>query len=123
MKKILIVDDDATLRTMYEGRFTSGGFAVITAGDGEEGLTRALEEHPDLLLLDINMPKMDGLAMMKKVRLDVWGKTVPIILLTNLETNDKILRGVVESEPSFYLLKDQVDPEHVFDKVTEVLGL
>ncbi len=123
MKKILICDDDATLRGMYESRFTGEEFTVIAAGNGEEGLALALKEHPDLILLDVDMPKMDGITMMKNVRLDEWGKTVPIILLTNLDTNDKILQGVVESEPSYYLLKDQVDPEKVFEKVNEVLSL
>ncbi len=123
MKKILIVDDDASLRNMYKSRFDIGGFTVVTAQDGEDGLRLALQEHPDLILLDIKMPKMDGVAVMKNLRLDVWGKTVPIILLTNLDTDDKILQGIVEGEPSYYLLKDQVNPEGVFEKVKEVLGL
>ena len=123
MKKLLIVDDDSTLRAMYEGRFFGEAFTTITAGNGEEGLEVALKEHPDLILLDVDMPKMDGVTMMKRLRMDIWGKTVPIILLTNLDTNDTILQSIVESEPSYYLLKDQVDPEDVFEKVQEVLGL
>ena len=123
MKKLLIVDDDSVVRTMYEGRFTGEEFTTITAGNGEEGLTLALKEHPDLILLDVDMPKMDGITMMQRLRFDAWGKTVPIILLTNLDTNDKILQGVVKAEPSYYLLKDQVEPEEVFEKVKEVLGL
>ena len=122
MKNILIVDDDAALRGMYEGRFTSGGFGVMTAGDGEAGLALALEQHPDLVLLDIDMPKMDGLTVLKKLRLDAWGTTVPVILLTNLQTNDKILSEIVQSEPSYYLIKDQVEPDQVFEKAVEVLG-
>ena len=122
MKKILIADNDSVLLNMYQSRFTNGQFTVVTAGDGEKALELALQEHPDIVLLDIDMPKMDGVTALKNLRLNAWGKTVPVILLTNLETNDKILQGVVESEPSYYLLKDQVDPEVVFEKVQEILG-
>jgi DNA-binding response OmpR family regulator len=121
MNKILIVDDDALLQKMYQSRFMSGGFTVITAGDGEAGFQLALQEHPDLILLDVDMPKMDGVTMLQQVRLDAWGKTVPIIMLTNLDTDDAILKGIVANKPSYYLLKDQVSPEEVFEKVNEIL--
>lgn len=86
-KKILVieaVEDNAPLRKALHDKFSLEGFSVIDAKDGEEGLTVAMSEHPDLILLDILMPKMDGLTMMKKLRQgDEWGKHVPIIVLTN----------------------------------------
>lgn len=123
MKKILLVDDDPSLLAMYKNQFKIDGFDVSVARDGEEGLKVALNEQPDLILLDIAMPKMDGMTMMKKVRLDNWGKTVPIIMLTNLDTDDKILEGIVQDQPAYYLMKDKVTPEGVSEKVKEALGL
>lgn len=123
MKKILLVDDDQTLLNMYKDRLQIDKFDVLVAHNGEEGLKLALKEQPDLILLDIKMPKMDGMTMMKKLRLDSWGKNVPIIMLTNLDTDDKILQGVLEDQPAYYLMKDKVTPEEVADKVKEVLGL
>lgn len=67
------------------------GFKVINASDGEEGVKKALDEHPDLVVLDIIMPKMDGMTAMEKIREDKdWGKDVPIVMLTNLSDPEKI---------------------------------
>ncbi len=122
MKKVLLVDDDIALVNLYEKSLKDAGFDVYKAHNGIEGHKVALREHPDLILLDIKMPGMDGMTMMKKVRSDFLGKNVPIIMLTNLDTDDKILQGIVEDQPAYYLLKDNVDPEGVVEKVKEVLG-
>ena len=93
------------------------------AKNGEEGLRRALKEHPDLILLDIAMPKMDGMTVMKKLRKDRWGKSVPIILLTNIDADIRILEGVVEDEPLHYWIKSEWEIENIVVKVKEILGL
>lgn len=121
MSTVLLVDDDAALRDMYQIELQSEGFTVLVAQDGEKGLQMALKEHPDVILLDIAMPKMDGMAMMKSVRQDAWGKHVPIILLTNLDTTNDFLKGVLESRAAYYLMKDAVTPEEVTQKIHEIL--
>jgi len=122
--KILIVEDEQDLLEALVDKFTREGFKTLEARNGEEGLERALKEHPDLILLDIVMPKMDGMTMLKNLREDAWGKNVPVVLLTNLSATDvKIVRGVVEHEPSYYLVKSDWKIEDVVGKVRETLGL
>lgn len=122
-KKILIVEDELDLRKALVDELTLSGFVVLEAKNGKEGLACALKEHPDLILLDIVMPEMDGMAMMKKLREDVWGETAPIIMLTNLSANDKIIQGVVENEPLYYLVKSDWKIGDVIAKVEEVVGV
>lgn len=84
-KAILIVEDEEPMLQDLVNKFNLEGFLVFEAKDGEEGLDLALKKHPDIILLDIVMPKMDGMTMMKKIREDKkWGKEVPVIILTNL---------------------------------------
>jgi len=126
-KKILVieeVEDDASLRKVLHDKFVLEGFNVLEAKNGKEGLATALQEHPDLILLDIAMPKMDGLAMMKKLReTDEWGKNVPIILLTNLNAdNDKIIKEITDNQPAYYLVKSDSSIEDLVEKIRERLS-
>lgn len=120
MAKILIVEDEQDMLEALVDKLTSEGFKIIEAKNGEDGLEKALKEQPDLILLDIVMPKMDGMTMMKKLREDKWGRKVPIILLTNLSVTDDIIKGVVEDEPSYYLVKSDWKIEDVVKKVKEI---
>ena len=126
-KKILVieeVEDDASLRNVLHDKFTNEGFRVLEARDGEEGLATALREKPDIILLDIILPKMDGITMMKKLReSSEWGKHVPIILLTNLSADEeKINQAIVENEPAYYLVKSNWSMEELIEKVRERLS-
>ncbi|KKU64415.1 MAG: Response regulator [Candidatus Amesbacteria bacterium GW2011_GWA1_47_16] len=122
MKKILlIIEDDLVLARMYQTLLQNHGFDAKTATDGEAGLKAALKIHPDLILLDIRMPKMDGMTVMHNLREDKWGKTAPIIILTNLDLTDERLTRVVKDQPSYYLIKANNSPEQVLEKVTEIL--
>ena len=82
--KILVVEDEGFIMKLLIKRLAEFDFEVLKAIDGKEGLDIALKEHPDLILLDIVMPRMDGIEMAKRLRKDEWGKDVPIIFLTNL---------------------------------------
>lgn len=105
MSKILIVEDEAPLRAVLRDNLALEGYEVIEASDGEEGLKMVADERPHLILLDILLPKMDGLTMMSKMRAEPWGKSIPVILLTNLSPNEKIMKGVVENIPVYYFEK------------------
>ncbi len=72
--KILIVEDEATICNALRDKLAGAGFLVLAAKNGEEGLKAALKERPDMILLDILMPKMDGLAMLKQLRENAWGE-------------------------------------------------
>jgi two-component system alkaline phosphatase synthesis response regulator PhoP len=91
MKKVLIVEDEAAMLDALENKFKKSGFKVVTGHDGEEAVVLAKTERPDAVMLDIIMPKLDGLGAMKAIRgLDKWGREVPIILLTNLSDPDNV---------------------------------
>lgn len=83
-KKILIAEDEIAMLDALVKKFTMAGFEVVPASDGAEAVKLALKNKPDLLVLDIIMPKLDGLDVIKQVRADKWGSDVPIIMLTNL---------------------------------------
>ena len=123
-KKILVIEDDASLRNVLRDKFILEGFRVLEAKNGEEGLATALSEHPDLILLDIVMPQMDGITMMKELRQkNEWGKNVPIILLTNLSADDeKINQAIVDNVPAYYLVKSNYTISDLVEKIKERLS-
>ncbi|MCL4406207.1 MAG: response regulator [Patescibacteria group bacterium] len=122
-KIILVVEDEPAVRRALADKFSGVGFSIIEAKDGEEGFAAAEKGKPDLIILDLLMPKMDGMTMMKKLRLTEWGKKIPIVILTNLSADDKVIYGVTHDEPSFYLLKTDWTMDDVVSKVNAALGL
>src|SRR3989344_9694991 len=110
---ILIAEDEKPMLKALVDKFIHEGFNVIESKNGEEALKSALQKHPNIILLDLVMPKMDGLVVLKKLREDEYGKTVPIIILTNLNMDNRIIKEVVALEPSFYLMKSEVKLEEV----------
>lgn len=89
-KKVLIVEDETVLLEIFADKFISEKFDVSQSTTAEEGIVLALKNKPDLILLDIILPKMDGLTMLKMLREDSWGKTVPVIILSNVTDQEKI---------------------------------
>jgi DNA-binding response OmpR family regulator len=94
MKKILVVDDDKDVLDLVRRILIRGGFEVITASDGKEGLAKVYSEAPDLMILDINMPVMDGWEVCRKIRGDPLYKHLPIIMLTVKRTKKDQLKGL-----------------------------
>ncbi len=122
--KILIVEDEDAMREPLVEAFTKEGFIVASAADGIEGLSEATKVRPDLILLDINMPNMDGLTMLKELRqADETTKDIKVILITNLTPDDEIMKGILESEPSYFILKPNLPIAGVIQKVKEALGI
>ena len=122
--KILVVEDEDLIRKAYVDELIDEGFKVFSANNGEEGLATALKEEPDLILLDVLMPVMDGLAMMEKLRAaNQYGKDVHIIMLTNLSaTEERIVESVAKNEPAYYLIKSDWELSKVLEKIREVLS-
>ncbi len=119
-KNILIVEDEVTLLDAISNKLVQEGFKTIKAKNGQEGLGIALKEHPDLIIIDILMPIMDGMTMMTKVREDSWGKAVPIIILTNLSADENIIKGVVKDEPLYFLVKSEWSLKDIVEKIKTV---
>jgi DNA-binding response OmpR family regulator len=123
-KSVLVVEDDPNIRTLYAHALTAAGLTVLLAEDGEAGFALAVERQPDFLLLDVLMPKLNGIDMLKKIREhNDWGQRVPTILLTNVEpTTEQMNTDVTYTAPTYYLLKNFVVPEEVVTKVLERLA-
>jgi len=123
MKKVLIIEDDQIILEMYRDKFEVSNFGVITALNGEDGLKSAITHHPDLILLDLAMPKMDGMTLMQELRNDPWGAKVPVIILTNLNLDGNMLENIIKNKPTYSLMKANTTPEEVLDKAKEILTI
>lgn len=121
-KKVLIVEDEESLLEVISQKLSSEGLFVLKAKDGVEGLAMSLKHHPDMILLDILMPKMNGIEMLKHVRRDPWGKTAKVMLLTNLSAAEKSAEAS-ETGVSDYLVKTDWKLADVAKKVKRRLGV
>ena len=116
-KKILVVEDEALQASAITTELTNG-HELIIAKNGRDGLVKALAEHPDLIILDLVMPRMDGFEMFKKLREDKWGAGANVIVLTHLsERGDEFEgQGIVE-----YIEKSDISLEDLAKKIEEKL--
>jgi DNA-binding response OmpR family regulator len=119
--KILLIDDDATIREVLKKELESNKFIVETAEDGAEGLNKALKDHPDLIILDIELPNMRGGMVLGKLREDSWGKDVPVLVLSSNETAASVA-DIVSKGAFEYLHKSDWELSEVVDKVKEILA-
>lgn len=119
--KILLVEDDEDIREMYATTFMKKGFTVFTAHDGRAALEKIQNKKPDLVLLDIMMPNVDGYQVLKEVRKDMT-KYVPVIMLTNLDPGH-FERHAQFEDVDDYLIKSQYSPSEVLQRSVEVLKL
>lgn len=114
MSKVLIVEDDIFLSKMYAKKFQIAGFEVEVAHDGVEGLDKAKSFVPDLILMDILMPRQNGLETLDKLKADPATKSIPVIMATNLSTSDDaetaMKKGAVK-----YIVKSEVTPAELVD--------
>ncbi len=121
MKKILIVDDDEFTCDLYSDALQKAGYLVFTASDGVKGMSKAAVENPDLILLDVAMPGMDGLEFTQKAHGDKAINKIPIVLLTNIR-NDQTIKQAMENGAQGYLIKPALTPLQVADEVKKFLG-
>ena len=120
--KILLVDDDMTLHEMYAERLKAEGYVVVSAYDGEEAIEKAYSEKPDIILLDIMMPKINGIDVMKKLREDEKTADIPIILLTALVQEINKIKDMMRPYDS-YLIKSEIMPAQVIETIEKSLSL
>ncbi len=120
-KKILLVDDDNDLRSVLSDALETASFTVLQAKDGEEGLALALAEKPDLILLDIMMPKFNGHQTLRALRKDAWGKTAKVILLTSLDDATNVTEAV-EQKSNDYIMKSNTSLEDIIKKIKQHLA-
>lgn len=118
--KILLVEDDSFLLSMYATKFESENFKVTTAEDGEKAVRAVQKESPDIILLDIILPKLSGFEVLKQLKADAKTAKIPVILLTNLSQRDEVERGLKMGAED-YLIKAHFMPSEVVEKIKKVL--
>lgn len=118
--KVLIVEDEKMLCDMYKTKFEMEGYDVVQALDGKEGIEKAKVEKPDVILLDIIMPKLDGFGALQTLKKDADTKGIPVLLLTNLGQEDDVKKGKTLGAAD-YFVKANHSPADVVDKVRGVL--
>jgi DNA-binding response OmpR family regulator len=121
-KRILLAEDEKDLREAVKAELTSQGYVVIEAENGTEALNLTISEKPDIVLLDIVMPEMDGMTVLKKIRENPEVADMSVIMLTNLGTNDQIMEGIVRDTPAYYLVKSDWKMEDIVNMVREVIA-
>ena len=117
---VLIIEDDENVRELYAFALAKAGFEIIKAKDGGEGVRLALKEHPDLILVDIIMPVLDGHKVVKEIREDSWGKKAKIIYLTNKEDVVNVVYAK-ELEAEDYIIKANTDVQDLVEIIKKHL--
>lgn len=120
-KKILVVDDDDNLRLPLTDKLKIEGFEVLEAKNGEEGLKIALAEQPDIVLLDIIMPVMNGWEMLAELRKDKLGEKIKVIMLTAISDSESVARMSLNGGSGF-LIKTEQSMDSIVEKVKDMLG-
>ncbi len=121
-KTILVVEDEKILRDAVVDILRLKNFLPLEARNGNEGVEVALKKHPDLILLDLIMPAMNGVAALKKIREDAWGKKVPIIILTNMSaTKEESVDDMATNKSTQYLIKSDWKLHDIVKKIEEIL--
>lgn len=116
MKKVLIVEDDRFLRHLYRKKVEEAGFDAILASTGMEGLEQAMIQSPDIILLDFNLPELDGMGVLKELKNNPRTNKIPVIFLTNISDEENIKKVLAEGAQD-YLIKSHNLPDEVIKKI------
>lgn len=119
--KILIIEDDRYILKMYQLKLSLEGYTVDIAENGKDGVEKVKEFMPDIILLDILMPEMDGFEVLKIVKGETETKDIPILIMSNLGQEDHIQKGMALGAVG-YVVKSQFTPSKVVEKIKEVIG-
>lgn len=119
--KIIIIEDEASIRNMYAMKLKMSKFDVCEAADGVEGLQMIKDKRPNLVLLDLRMPRMSGDEMLRELRNEDWGRDVPVIILTNI-SRDEAPRTLWHLGVSDFIVKANSTPQKVLECVQKVIA-
>ena len=120
-KKILIVEDDKFLRDLISQKLLKEGFEIVQAVDGEDGVKKIKDEHPDLILLDLILPGIDGFEVLSQMKSDQNSASIPVIILSNLGQKEDIDKGL-KMGAADYLIKAHFTPGEIIDRIEKVIG-
>lgn len=118
--KILLIEDEVLILRMYEKIFAYEGFEVVSAEEGDDGIEKAKTISPNLILLDIMMPKMDGLKVLEILKQDPVTKDIPVIMLTNL-SSDTVIKEAFTKGAAGYLVKSEIVNDKIVNEVKQYI--
>ena len=118
--KVVLIEDDPFLSNMYVTKLQASDFEIIAEEDGQKGLQTVAKEQPDLILLDILLPGIDGFEILKKLKSDAKMKEIPVIMLTNLGQKNDVEKGL-DLGANDYLIKAHFTPTEVITKITKTI--
>lgn len=121
MTKIAIIEDDAVISQMYRMKFEAEGYEVQMAGNGRIGVELVEKMRPDIILLDLRMPEMDGAQALTQIRKHDWGKDIPVLILTNVG-EEEAPKELEHLNVLNYIVKADLTPRQVTEKVKEALA-
>ncbi len=121
MPKILIVEDEEFLSDMYKIKFEQAGYDTVVAGDGLNGFELAKKEQPDLILLDLILPRLDGFKVLAKLRKESGTKKIKVFILSNLGQSDEINKGMATGADG-YFIKANLTPSQLLEKVNAIFN-
>lgn len=119
--KILIIEDDPFISKMYRLKLSLEGYTVVVAENGREGVDRVKEFMPDVILLDILMPELDGFEVLKIIKSDSETKKIPVLIMSNLGQEDHIQKGMSLGATG-YIVKSQYTPTKVVEKIKSLIA-
>ena len=119
-KRILIIEDDKFLRELISRKLKDEEFEIVEAVDGEEGLKKITEEKPDLILLDLILPNIDGFEVLSRMKEDLKITAIPVIILSNLGQKEEVERGL-KLGAADYLIKAHFTPGEIVEKIKNVM--
>ena len=120
MTKILIIEDDKFLRELIVMKLKKESYDVLDAVDGEEGIKKIREEKPDIILLDLILPGIDGFEVLSQIKSDPTVSSIPVIILSNLGQKEDIERGI-ELGATDYMIKAHFTPGEIVEKIKTIL--
>lgn len=118
---LLIVEDEMTLAEMYAAKFRQAGFSVDIAHDGTEGFEKMVNEHPNVVLMDIVMPGISGLEALEKAKQEPSTRDIPIVMLTNFSSSPELKNALSEGAVD-YVIKSELTPAQVVEKIEKILN-
>ncbi len=121
MKKILLVEDDPFLIEIYTAKLENAGFSVDVVSDGDMVINKMKEIKPDLVVLDIVLPNIDGWEILREIKRNEEFKDVKIVILSNLSEKEDVEKGIKEGADK-YLIKSHYEPSQVVEEIEEVLN-
>ena len=118
--RIALIEDSQTVRFFYKAVFEKAGFEVLEAENAKDGWTVICDEHPDIIVLDMMLPEVSGLELLKRIRFVEFSKEIPVLVLTSVKEIDKV-QEIIREGANYYSVKGQDSPDKIKDMIYRLL--